>query len=152
MDQWFAGNFELCLDLCDQNTDPAPATLDQITLLRARALLRLNRAAEALTTLDKFAWPKSGDVAITARMLTGAALIRSNQVGRGLALLDALQETATNAHRTIQSEIALNRALAHFCRQEVDAADRVLDLVSTDADIVYARALEYRGWVACRPG
>ncbi len=150
MDQWFAGNFELCLDLCDQNTDPAPATLDQITLLRARALLRLNRAAEALTMLEKFAWPESGDVAVTARMLTGAALIRSNQVGRGLALLDTLQESATNAHRTIQSEIALNRALAHFCRQEVDAADRVLDLVSTDADIVYARALEYRGWVACR--
>ena len=150
MDQWFAGNFELCLDLCGQNTDPAPDTFAQITLLRARALLRLNRATEALSVLDALAWPQSGDIAVTARMLTGAAFIRSNEVGRGLTLLEALQESATNAHRTIQSEIALNRALGHFCRQEVDAADRVLDLVSTDADIVYARALEYRGWVACR--
>ncbi|MDB5069423.1 MAG: hypothetical protein JWM87_534 [Candidatus Eremiobacteraeota bacterium] len=40
MAQWFAGNFELRLDLCDQNTDPAPDIVSQITLLRARALLR----------------------------------------------------------------------------------------------------------------
>jgi DNA-binding CsgD family transcriptional regulator len=150
MDQWFAGDFELCLDLCNANTDPAPDMQAQITLLRARALLRLNRAPEALTMLDSFPWPDAGDVAVTARMLTGAALIRSNEVGRGLMLLEALQESATDAHRTIQSEIALNRALGHFCRHEVDLADRALDLVSTDADIVYARALEYRGWVACR--
>jgi DNA-binding CsgD family transcriptional regulator/tetratricopeptide (TPR) repeat protein len=150
MDQWFAGNFERCLDLCDENTNPAPDIVRQIALLRARALLRLNRAAQALSVLDSVAWPENGDVTITARMLTGAALVRSNEVARGLALLETLQENAAGAHRTIQSEIALNRALAHFCRQEVDAADRVLNLVSTDADIIYARALEYRGWVACR--
>jgi DNA-binding CsgD family transcriptional regulator len=150
MDQWFAGNFELCLDLCDANTDPTRDTLAQVTLLRARALLRLNRSTEALAILDSFPWPDAGDVAVTARMLTGAGFIRSNEVGRGLVLLDALQESATDAHRTIQSEIALNRALGHFCLHDVDAADRALDLVSTEADIVYARALEYRGWVACR--
>ncbi len=124
MDQWFAGNFELCLDLCGQQTDPAPDIQSQVTLLRARALLRLNRADKALSILDEFPWPESGDVAVTARMLVGAALIRSNEVNRGLALLEALQESAIDAHRTIQSEIALNRALGHFCRQEVDAADR----------------------------
>lgn len=150
MDKWFAGDFELCLDLCHANTDPALDTQAQITLLRARALLRLNRAPEALIILDTFPWPNVGDIAVTARMLMGAAFVRSNEVGRGLMLLEALQESATDAHRTIQSEIALNRALGHFCRQEVDAAERVLDIVSTDADIVYARALEYRGWVACR--
>jgi len=150
LDAWFAGNFELCLDLCDSVTERAPETLAQVELLRARALLRLNRATEVLTILDAFAWPESGDVAVTARMLTGAALIRSGEVGRGLALLEALQGSATDAHPTIQSEIALNRALGYFCRHEVDAADRALDFVSADADIVYARALEYRGWVACR--
>lgn len=82
-------------------------------------------------------------------MLTGAAFIRANEIGRGLAILDDLQHTACDAHPTIQSEIALNRALGHFCRREVDAADRALDLVATSADIIYARALEYRGWIAC---
>lgn len=152
MNQWFAGDFELCLDMCNAVRSASADTLAQLALLRARALLRLNRATEALTILDEFSWPESGDVAVTARMLTGAAFIRANEVGRGLVLLDALQESAaaTVAHPTIQSEIALNRALGHFCRGEVDAADRALDMVSTNADIVYARALEYRGWIACR--
>ena len=109
MDQWFAGNFERCLDLCDQHTDPAPDTVAQITLLRARALLRLNRAAEALTVLDALAWPESGDVAVTARMLTAAALIRSDEVGRGLALLEALQEGATDAHNRVTADRFGNR-------------------------------------------
>lgn len=150
MNEWFAGNFELCLTLCDSVTERAPGALAQVELLRARALLRLNRAAEALQVLDAFAWPESGDVTATARMLTGAALIRSNEVSRGLALLDALQESTADAHTSVRSEIALNRALGHFCRHDVDAADRALDAVSTDSDIIYARALEYRGWVACR--
>jgi DNA-binding CsgD family transcriptional regulator len=98
--------------------------------------------------LDDFRWPEHGDVMVTARMLTGAALVRCNEVERGLAVLDSLDAEAT-AHSTIRSEIALNRALAHFCRREVELADRALDTVSTDADIVYARALEYRGWIAC---
>ena len=146
---WFAGDFELCLDACDAITDTAPATREQVALLRARALLRLERAPEALRVLDAFAWPQRGDEAVTARMLTGAALIRSDEVTRGLAVLDSLQDEAHDAHPTIQSEIALNRALGHFCRREVDAADRALSLVATSADIIYARALEYRGWIAC---
>jgi DNA-binding CsgD family transcriptional regulator len=150
MDLWFAGSFELCLDMCNAVKGTAPDTVAQLALLRARALLRLNRADEALHIVEESSWPESGDIAVTARMLTGAAFIRSNEVERGLTVLDALQESALSAHPTIQSEIALNRALGHFCRGEVDAADRALDMVTTNADIVYARALEYRGWIACR--
>ncbi len=149
MGQWFAGNFELCLDLCDAITDADRDTLAQVALLRARALLRLGRADDALRVLDAFPWSATGDEAVTARMLTGAAFIRSNEIARGLALLDTLQEQAHDAHATIRSEIALNRALGHFCRREVDDANHALDAVSTRADIVYARALEYRGWIAC---
>lgn len=61
IEQWFAGNFELCLDLCHAILATAPDTLAQVTLLRARALLRLNRADEALRILDEFGWPESGD-------------------------------------------------------------------------------------------
>jgi DNA-binding CsgD family transcriptional regulator len=150
MDQWFAGNFEACLDLCDAVSDRRSDALAHVALLRARALLRINRATEALRVLNGFAWPENGDVAVTAQMLTGAALIRSNEVSRGLALLGALQGSATNAHPAVRSELALNRALGYFCLHDVDAADRALDDVSTDSDIIYARALEYRGWVACR--
>ena len=150
MDQWFAGNFELCLDMCGTVTERNPDILAQVALLRARALLRLRRPDDALRVLESSPWPESGDVFVAARMLIGAALIRSNEVDRGVALLEELQASATEAHRTIRSEIALTLALGYFCRREVDAADRALDMVSADSDIIYARALEYRGWVASR--
>lgn len=67
---WFAGHFELCLDACDALTDTRRDTLAQVTLLRARALLRLDRAPETLRVLDAFAWHQRGDEAVTARMLT----------------------------------------------------------------------------------
>ncbi|MDB5073471.1 MAG: Bacterial regulatory protein luxR family [Candidatus Eremiobacteraeota bacterium] len=139
----------MCLDACDAISDSDSATRAQLALLRARALIRLDRPERALDVLNAFPWSERGDEATTARMLTGAALIRRNDVKRGLALLNALQDEAQDAHPTIQSEIALNRALGHFCRREVDAADRALDHVATSADIIYARALEYRGWIAC---
>ncbi|HEY0383419.1 MAG TPA: hypothetical protein VGC72_14590 [Candidatus Elarobacter sp.] len=81
-------------------------------------------------------------------MLTGAAHVRCDAVGQGLEMLVAAQSHAAGAHRTIRSEIALNVALAHYGRRDLDAAERALQLVEPDADIVYARALEYRGWIA----
>ncbi len=146
-DLWFAGDLERCLELCDAITGAEPSTLAQVALLRARALLRLNNAAEALRVLDSLRWPEHGDIAATARMLTAAALIRSNEIPHALTILDAID--VADVHPTIRSEIALNRGLAFFCLRDVEAADRALDGVSTDADIVYARALEYRGWIAC---
>ncbi|HWT07146.1 MAG TPA: hypothetical protein VN224_15380, partial [Xanthomonadales bacterium] len=82
------------------------------------------------------------------RMLTGAAYVRRGDVEQGLDVLVGAQRDAAGAHRTIQSEIALNVALARYGRGDFEEAERALDLVKSDADIVHARALEYRGWVA----
>ncbi|MBV8298308.1 MAG: helix-turn-helix transcriptional regulator [Candidatus Eremiobacteraeota bacterium] len=120
-----------------------------IALLRARALLRLDRAAEALQELrDASTIPSASDESLTLRMLTGSAHVRAGEVERGLALLKELQQDAFGAHPTIRSEIALNVAVAHYALHEFDAAERELDGVDAKADIVYARALEYRGWIA----
>ena len=121
----------------------------ELALLSARALLRLDRPDEALTVLrDAGAIPCGADQSITLRMLTGAAHVRRGDLERGLELLLATQIDGAAAHRTIRSEIALNVALAHFGRRDFDGAERALHLVEPDADIVYARALEYFGWVA----
>ncbi len=74
--------------------------------------------------------------------------MRSGDIDGGLAILTAAQRDSDGAHRTIQSEIQLNIALARYGKHDFDAAERALNLVDTDADIVYARALEYRGWIA----
>ena len=148
-DAWFSGAFERCSELCEAARPRDGASRLEFALLRARALLRLDRADEALAVLhDAAAIPCDADQSITARMLVGAAHVRRGDVDRGLELLLAAQADGTAAHRTIRSEIALNVALAHYARHDLDAAERVLQLVDTDADIVHARALEYFGWIA----
>ena len=149
MRAWFSGAFERCMELCEAARPGDPEARLEFALLNARALLRLDRPDEALTALrDAGAIPCHADQSITMRMLTGAAHVRRGDLDRGLEMLLAAQTDGATAHRTIRSEIALNIALAHFARRDHDAAERALQLVEPDADIVYARALEYFGWVA----
>ncbi|MEA2784680.1 MAG: Bacterial regulatory protein luxR family [Candidatus Eremiobacteraeota bacterium] len=149
MRAWFSGAFEHCLALCAAAHPRAAEARLELALVHARALLRLDRADEALTVLrDAGAIPCGADQSITLRMLSGAAYVRRGDLDRGLELLLAAQIDGAAAHRTIRSELALNVALAHYGRRDFDAAERALHLVEPDADIVYARALEYFGWVA----
>lgn len=146
---WFAGDFETCLEQCDAVTARDRDTVIQIELIRTRALLRLNRTDEALNTLEKLlsALPE-GDARRTAEMLLGSAHIRRGEIGRGLEILAAADAKAATAHATIRSEIALNRALGFFGRRNLNAAEGALVAVDPNSDIVFARALEYRGWIA----
>jgi DNA-binding NarL/FixJ family response regulator len=81
-------------------------------------------------------------------MLLGTAAVRLGEYGEGFWRLNEARTRAANAHPTIRSEIALSLALAYYGQRDLDGADRELDAVSADSDIIYARALEYRGWVA----
>jgi DNA-binding NarL/FixJ family response regulator len=81
-------------------------------------------------------------------MLLGAAAVRLGEPDRGLRLLAQARDRAANAHPTIRSEIALNYALAYYGLRKLDAASEELALVTPDSDIIYARALEYQGWIA----
>lgn len=137
------------MELCDDVDATHPEALAQVGFLRVRTLLRLGRVPDALRVLESFPTGGTGDVAATARMLTGAAYIRGNEIERGLDILLRLQSEASAAHPAIQSEIALNCALAYFCQRNLSEADRALCSVATNSDILYARALEYRGWIAC---
>jgi tetratricopeptide (TPR) repeat protein len=153
MRAWFAGDFERCLQICDGVRRQDVETVSQVALLRGRALLRLGRPAEAERAIrEVFVAHGTLDASLTAQMLLGAARIRQDDVSGGLALLDRAQFAASTAHPTIRSEIALNRALAHYARRDLDAATAALDRVDPNADIVSARALEYRGWVAIARG
>ena len=149
MRAWFSGAFERCLALCAAAHPRDAHSHLEFALLNARALLRLDRPDEALIVLrDAGAIPCGADQSITLRMLTGAAHVRRGELDLGLELLLAAQADGATAHRTIRSEIALNIALAQYGRRDFDGAERALHLVEPDADIVYARALEYFGWVA----
>lgn len=153
MRAWFAGDFEGCLRLCDAVRYGDPQTRCHVGLLRARALLRLDRPADALAVLDDVAPLATGaDESLTHRMLSGTAHVRAGQIELGLSLLLSAQRDAGPAHPTIRSEIALNIGLAHYGRREWQAAERALTLVDKDADLVYARAVQYRAWIAYSRG
>jgi hypothetical protein len=145
---WCDGEFERCLALCDAIGGRPGA---DASVLRARALMRLSRAADARETLLDTT-PATPDAALTVQLLLGAAEIRLGDVDAGLVRLDTAQITAVTAHPTIRSEIALGRALAHYARRDYAAATTALRRVSPNSDIVYARALEYRGWIAFARG
>jgi len=153
MTAWFDGQFERCLEICSAVRARDVAAVSELALLRARALLRLSRPAEAHRILnDVFVAHGTLDSSVSAQMLLGAAEVRLGDVDAGLARLEAAQIAAVCAHPTIRSEIALNRALAHYARRDYAAATEALSRVSKDSDIIYARALEYRGWIASARG
>lgn len=149
MRAWFAGDFEGCLALCDRVRPSDVDMVSQLALLRARALLRLSRAREALAIVNgAFIAHGTLDASLTARMLLGQAHVRLGDHESGLAMLEEAYARATGAHPTIRSEIALNVGLGYYGLRRLDDAEAALDRVDDGADIVHARALEYRAWVA----
>jgi tetratricopeptide (TPR) repeat protein len=111
--------------------------------------LRLGRPDEAVDVVSgAFIAHGTLDASLTARMLLGQACVRLGQPERGLSILEAAQRDAAGAHPTIRSEIALNGGLAYYRLRRLDDAEAALDRVIPEADIVHARSLEYRGWVA----
>jgi DNA-binding CsgD family transcriptional regulator/tetratricopeptide (TPR) repeat protein len=149
MRAWFTGDFEGCLALCDRVRPHDVDMVSQLALLRARALLRIQRPDDAIKVVsDVFVAHGTLDASLTARMLLGTAYVRRGDHHQGIAILEEAQRASTEAHPTIRSEIALSIALGYYCLRQLEDADRALDLVSGDADIVHARALEHRGWIA----
>jgi DNA-binding CsgD family transcriptional regulator len=146
---WFAGDFELCLQLCDGVRLRDDLTRIHVSLLKARALIRLDRLKEAIAVLSDCRTSSDGsDESITTQMLLGVTHVRSDEVDTGLAILRSAQRNSGRVHRTIRSELALHIALGHYCRHDLDAAEQSLHLVEDDTDLVYARAIQYRAWIA----
>ena len=149
MRAWFTGDFEGCLALCDRVRPHDVDMVSQLALLRARALLRIQRPDDAIKVVsDVFVAHGTLDASLTARMLLGTAYVRRGDYRHGIAILEEAHRASPDAHPTIRSEIALSIALGYYCLRELESAERALDLVCSDADIVHARALEHRGWIA----
>ena len=146
---WFAGDFQRCLELADFLAHRKPEQRRDISLLQARALLRLRRFDDAVDVLrGAFPDDDSLDASLTAQMLLGAAYVRRGDVAQGLSLLERTQHAALEGHPAIRSEIALHRALGHYARRELASAELAIAGVSRGSDIVYARAAELQGWIA----
>ena len=147
------GRFEESLAACDALSLRDDANRYEVALLRARILLRFGFGDEALDALRECAWtPTSVDQYVTAQMLRGAAHVRIGQVERGEALLAEASALARDSHPTIRAELALHLGIAYFQLQRWDDAQTQLASVEPREDIIYARAVQYLGWVAYMRG
>ncbi|HEV2740349.1 MAG TPA: LuxR C-terminal-related transcriptional regulator [Candidatus Elarobacter sp.] len=125
----------------------------ELSLLRARVLLRLDRADKAIEALRSCAYtPTSIDGLLTGEMLLGTAYVRLGQHERGEALLSNAFSRRDGSHATIRAELTLNLGIARYFMGHPDEAEALLADVPEDADIIHARALEYRGWIAFSRG
>jgi len=150
---FFGGSFEACLAACDRIIVRDEPLRFELSLLRARVLLRLDRADKAIEALRSCAYtPTSLDGLLTAEMLLGTAYVRLGQHERGEALLCKAYARRDGAHSTIRAELARNLGIARYFMGRTEDAETLLADVPTDADIIHARALEYRGWITFSRG
>jgi len=147
---WAAAEYERCLQLCSAAQTDGAARVNH-AVLRARALLRLGRHADVARGLNALLSHEDLDVRLTVRGLIGVARVRSGDAS-ALSLLQAALADAATASIGVRSEMAINVALAYYAQGDYAAADASLDLVAPNTDIVYARALEFRGWTALARG
>jgi DNA-binding CsgD family transcriptional regulator len=141
-----------CLETLDAAVSLCESQQREALLLRARAMLRLYRAAEVVELLGPVLSTFTGaDEICTARMLYSVAITRSVSVKRGLALLDDLNAASltASAHRTIRAEIAYWTAFAHWLERDYRAALELARVAeAARADIISVRAAALRGYVA----
>ncbi len=143
------GDLEECLALCDAYQTRDAKDDVEIALLRARCLIALDLGAQALEALrSQRLRDDQSDEYLTSRMLLSAAYVSLGQHDRGLAIAREAYEKSHEAHPTVRAEVIANLGMAHFWKGEYARAARVLEDVPADADIVYAQALMYRGYVA----
>jgi tetratricopeptide (TPR) repeat protein/DNA-binding CsgD family transcriptional regulator len=145
---WLAGQYERCLATLDEISALTGRTASEALLLRAYALCRLHRFSEVLAILD----PE--DLVFTAiedrynaRVLIAAALARSGEVDRGLAILEDLAATAPalGVDPSTQAEIAYEQAYGFWLRRDLPRAIRFARVAEAlRADITSARATMLR--------
>jgi DNA-binding CsgD family transcriptional regulator len=146
---FFRGEFEACLGLCDAFRPRDAKDAVEIALLRARCLIPLGRSEHAIEVLRAARLrDDQHDEYLTGRVLLSAAYVNLGQYDRGLDLAREAYEKLDEAHPTVRAEVTANLGMAHFWKGEYARAGRVLEGVPADADIVYAQALVYRGYVA----
>ncbi len=146
------GDHAAVLDLTAGAAGVAGERALEARLLRARALLRLQRPEDALAELPEaeVLGIAAADVRCTALMLRGHAFARQD-AARGAAALAALadQTGSLRVHPAIRAEIAFFRALAHWSAGELPLAERLArEAERSGLDVLAVRATNLRAFIA----
>jgi DNA-binding CsgD family transcriptional regulator len=149
----FSGDFELCLTMCDAFKQRDATDAAEVILLRARCLVQLGRGDHAIEVLRGLRLrDDQHDEYLIGRILMSAAYVELCKYDEGLKVAREVYNEIGNAHSTVRAEVTLNLAVAHYRKGHYAAASRFLDLIPETEDIIYVRALQFRGGVAWAQG
>lgn len=153
MQRWFAGDFLGCLNELDALATH-DATSEPALLLRARALLRLERAGDVVATLSPPERFHGVDERATAAMLRGVAYGRladaaKDDTARDLfarAFAELSYAQNLRPHKTIVAETAYFKAVVLYQIRDIQGARHALQgALKPTEDIIFARALYHSG-------
>ncbi len=142
--------FAACLDELDRlHGTLSGFDRTEAVLLRARALLRLERAAPALAALScEETVAADADVRCSVESLRGLALVFAGRRELGMQTLhDTIDEAEDGAHPFVRAEALYNAGFAHLLCGDHDEAERFALRAGERADdLIAARAMALRGW------
>jgi DNA-binding CsgD family transcriptional regulator/Tfp pilus assembly protein PilF len=123
----------------------------EATLLRVRALLFLDRPAEAAALLEDQGEAASPDDRASAMILRGVALQRTGRLSDGWGALHRAKTLAVAASPEVAAEAAFSIARAYWREGRLHEAECALDgAFEPGADLLRTRAFELRGLIALR--
>lgn len=145
LSKWSGGDFQGCL--LDLDEIGISRHTSESILLRARSLLRLQRAEDAKKWLSMMEARHIDDDAIaTHSMLLGSAFSQLQQFDSAATLFESVRHAAP--HPTIVTETAYYHALSLWQARNYAAARAVLQpAIRSEQDIVTARALQLLGFI-----
>jgi DNA-binding CsgD family transcriptional regulator/tetratricopeptide (TPR) repeat protein len=148
-DAHLSGDFERCLTMSETFPQRDSKDATEVVLLRARCLISLGRGEHALEALRALRLRDSEhDEYLTGRTLMSAAYVALGKYDESLKIAREAYEEVDGAHSTVRAELMLNYGIAYYRKGEYAKASRLLDAIPETEDIIYVRALQFRGGVA----
>ncbi len=147
---WSAGNFDACIE--ETGKLALNSHTSESIFIRARALLRVNRAADAETWLRMMqSHHPTEDALATHNMLLGNACARLNDFQHATTLFDRARSVAP--HPSIVAETAYYHALALWQSRDFRAARKILQpALAAKQDFISARSEQLLGFIAIAEG
>jgi tetratricopeptide (TPR) repeat protein/DNA-binding CsgD family transcriptional regulator len=146
------GDFPACVKLLERQIVPEGPLRAESLFILARALIRLQRAAEVVALLEP-ALPTFAalDEICMARGLHGMAVALARDVDEGLQLLAAaaLFADSHHVHRSIRGELSYFRSAAYWTKREYAEASRyAVEAERANLDVLSVRATQIRAFTA----
>ena len=152
LEAWHASEYERAIRIVEDARFERAADRIPAVLLQSRALLAVGRPEAAIPLLTGARKEvKAPDDVVTAQMLLGVALTRTNARDEGEALLEDASELAQRTAPQLVAEVAYYRAFSRWSSHRLGEAEQIIEAALPQATgFVRSRLLQMLGWIDVR--